>query len=51
MLGQDAAQILNSVAIRRFLFEQTQHMIGGFGKTPGAPPGMSLLPSSSLIET
>ncbi|KAJ5032452.1 uncharacterized protein L3040_009056 [Drepanopeziza brunnea f. sp. 'multigermtubi'] len=38
MLGQDAAQILHSVAIRRFLFEQTQHMIGGFGKTPGAPP-------------
>ncbi|PBP18517.1 prenyltransferase and squalene oxidase [Diplocarpon rosae] len=38
LLGHDAAQLLNTQAIRRFLFEKTQHMIGGFGKTPGAPP-------------
>ncbi|CAL3964288.1 hypothetical protein PZA11_001683 [Diplocarpon coronariae] len=38
LLGQDAAQLLHTQAIRRFLFERTQHMIGGFGKTPGAPP-------------
>ncbi|KAM7218842.1 Terpenoid cyclases/protein prenyltransferase alpha-alpha toroid [Rhypophila decipiens] len=25
---------------RRFLLEKTQHVIGGFGKTPGAPPDL-----------
>jgi len=25
--------------IRRFLLEETQHRIGGFGKFPGNPPG------------
>ena len=24
---------------RRYLLEKTQHIIGGFGKTPGDPPG------------
>jgi geranylgeranyl transferase type-1 subunit beta len=32
-------QLVNLEAIRRFLFEQTQHRIGGFGKAPGNPPG------------
>lgn len=41
MLGQDKAQLLNTNAARRFLFEQTQHRIGGFGKAPGDPPGPS----------
>ncbi|KAG0650703.1 Geranylgeranyl transferase type I subunit beta [Hyphodiscus hymeniophilus] len=30
--------LINLEEMRRFLFEQTQHMIGGFGKTPGDPP-------------
>lgn len=43
MLGQDKAQLLNIKASRRFLLEQTQHRIGGFGKAPGNPPGPSSL--------
>lgn len=43
MLGQDKAQLLNTKASRRFLLEQTQHRIGGFGKAPGDPPGLSLV--------
>lgn len=39
ILGQEKTQLLNLQAIRRFLFEQTQHRIGGFGKSPGNPPG------------
>ncbi|CZS94562.1 related to geranylgeranyltransferase beta subunit [Rhynchosporium agropyri] len=38
LLGQNETRLLNIEAIRRFLFEQTQHSIGGFGKTPGQPP-------------
>ncbi|TVY85943.1 Geranylgeranyl transferase type-1 subunit beta, partial [Lachnellula willkommii] len=38
MLGEDKSKLVNSKAIRRFLFEQTQHRIGGFGKYPGNPP-------------
>lgn len=30
-------------ANRRYLLEKTQHVIGGFGKLPGLPPGLSLL--------
>ncbi|RAL62425.1 hypothetical protein DID88_004991 [Monilinia fructigena] len=30
--------VINKDGSRRFLFEKTQHMIGGFGKTPGDPP-------------
>lgn len=33
------SHLINQEAIRRFLFEQTQHRIGGFGKAPGNPPG------------
>ena len=43
MLGQDKAQLISAEATRRFLFEQTQHRIGGFGKTPGDPPGSSFI--------
>ncbi|KAK6615240.1 prenyltransferase and squalene oxidase [Botrytis cinerea] len=36
MLGR--SDVINRDGSRRFLFEKTQHMIGGFGKTPGDPP-------------
>ncbi|QSZ28642.1 hypothetical protein DSL72_003141 [Monilinia vaccinii-corymbosi] len=36
MLGHP--DVVNRDGSRRFLFEKTQHMIGGFGKTPGDPP-------------
>jgi len=36
MIGQ--AHLVDANSIRRFLFEQTQHQIGGFGKCPGNPP-------------
>ena len=32
--------LINLDGMRRFLLEQTEHIIGGFGKTPGDPPGM-----------
>jgi geranylgeranyl transferase type-1 subunit beta len=48
MLGEDKTKLVNAKAIRRFLFEQTQHRIGGFGKYPGNPPGsfITLFPNS-----
>lgn len=36
MLGHP--EVINEDGSRRFLFEKTQHLIGGFGKTPGDPP-------------
>ncbi|PQE25250.1 prenyltransferase and squalene oxidase protein [Rutstroemia sp. NJR-2017a WRK4] len=36
MLGH--SDLINKDGARRFLLEKTQHMIGGFGKTPGNPP-------------
>ncbi len=42
---ESSYQILNKVylqdfnGIRRYLLEKTQHIIGGFGKMPGDPPG------------
>ena len=39
MLGHDKTKLLNTNGSRRFLLEQTQHRIGGFGKAPGDPPG------------
>jgi len=44
MLGHDKTKLLNTNGSRRFLLEQTQHRIGGFGKAPGNPPGLSNLP-------
>ena len=41
MLGQ--AELVESEPVRRFLFEKTQHQIGGFGKCPGNPPGSYFL--------
>jgi geranylgeranyl transferase type-1 subunit beta len=43
MLGEEKAQLVNAEPIRRFLFEHTQHRIGGFGKAPGNPPGSFLI--------
>jgi len=38
LLGKDNTSLLDIEAIRKFLFNQTQHAIGGFGKVPGNPP-------------
>ncbi|KAF4637117.1 hypothetical protein G7Y89_g955 [Cudoniella acicularis] len=38
MLGENNTKLVDLDAIRRFLFQQTQHRIGGFGKYPGSPP-------------
>ncbi|KAH7417241.1 terpenoid cyclases/protein prenyltransferase alpha-alpha toroid [Cadophora sp. MPI-SDFR-AT-0126] len=38
LLGKDNTSLLDIKSIRRFLFNQTQHAIGGFGKVPGNPP-------------
>lgn len=40
LLGQ--GKLINREPIRRFLLEQTQFKIGGFGKTPGVPGGKSI---------
>lgn len=42
MLGTEKTRLVSTNAIRRFLIEKTQHRIGGFGKCPGDPPGISL---------
>lgn len=51
MLCQEKNTLLNVPPIRRFLFEQTQHRIGGFGKCPGDPPGLPLsgFPTLSVL--
>ncbi|OTB11534.1 hypothetical protein K445DRAFT_212580 [Daldinia sp. EC12] len=36
MLGE--SKVLDRAPARKFILEKTQHMIGGFGKHPGAPP-------------
>ncbi|KAH8815248.1 terpenoid cyclases/protein prenyltransferase alpha-alpha toroid [Xylogone sp. PMI_703] len=38
MLGH--VNVIDKEATRRFLFEKTQHRIGGFAKFPGHPPGL-----------
>ncbi|KAI1005851.1 hypothetical protein K3495_g2371 [Podosphaera aphanis] len=40
LLGDGNANLVNNRGARRFLLEQTQHRIGGFGKSPGDPPGI-----------
>ena len=44
MLNREHFQNFN--AIRHYLLDQTQHMIGGFGKLPGDAPGPYLSPPS-----
>ncbi len=39
--------LIDLAANRRYLLEQTQHLIGGFGKVFQAPPGTFLLKSTS----
>jgi geranylgeranyl transferase type-1 subunit beta len=38
VLGQ--GKLIDSESARRFLLDQTQHRIGGFGKEPGYPPDL-----------
>lgn len=38
VLGQ--GRLIDSEAARRFLLDETQHRIGGFGKQPGYPPDL-----------
>jgi len=38
ILGQENTELVNVPSIRRFLCQQTQHVIGGFGKYPRNPP-------------
>jgi geranylgeranyl transferase type-1 subunit beta len=38
MLGDGALDFVSAAPSRRYLLEITQHTIGGFGKTAGAPP-------------
>ncbi|RDW77101.1 hypothetical protein BP6252_05154 [Coleophoma cylindrospora] len=51
ILGQ--AEVIDAASTRRFLLEQTQHRIGGFGKCPGNPPDIyhSYLGLAALATT
>lgn len=33
--------VIDEVRNRRYLLEKAQHLVGGFGKTVGDPPGMT----------
>lgn len=33
------SSVVDDVRNRRYLLEKTQHLVGGFGKVPGDPPG------------
>ena len=35
-------QLIDVTAMRRYLLEKTQHIVGGFGKGVGATPGKSI---------
>jgi geranylgeranyl transferase type-1 subunit beta len=35
----DRYSVVDEVRNRRYLLEKTQHLVGGFGKAPGDPPG------------
>lgn len=35
----DQYSVVDEVRNRRYLLEKTQHLVGGFGKGPGDPPG------------
>lgn len=35
----DQYGVVDEVRNRRYLLEKTQHLVGGFGKGPGDPPG------------
>ncbi|KAK5796757.1 hypothetical protein VI817_006041 [Penicillium citrinum] len=35
----DRSSVVDSDRNRRYLLEKTQHLVGGFGKVPGDPPG------------
>lgn len=39
----DQLSLVDAGLNRRYLLEKTQHMIGGFGKGIGDPPGRMLL--------
>lgn len=36
----DSLNVIDAEANRRYLLEKTQHIIGGFGKCVGDPPGV-----------
>jgi geranylgeranyl transferase type-1 subunit beta len=36
----EASKLVDSEPARRFILEKTQHIIGGFSKSPGGPPDM-----------
>jgi geranylgeranyl transferase type-1 subunit beta len=36
--------VVDDVRNRRYLLERTQHLVGGFGKGPGDPPGKASRP-------
>lgn len=35
----DQYGVIDEVRNRQYLLEKTQHLVGGFGKVPGDPPG------------
>jgi prenyltransferase beta subunit len=37
MLG--CAEMIDQAGLRQYLLEKTQHVVGGFAKAPGEPPG------------
>ena len=44
----DKTYLLDSNANRSYLLNKTQHIIGGFGKLPGDPPGKFCL--SDIVD-
>lgn len=46
----DRSSVVDSDRNRRYLLEKTQHLVGGFGKVPGDPPGMAKKKKKSFQE-
>ncbi|KAK4947708.1 geranylgeranyl transferase type-1 subunit beta [Elasticomyces elasticus] len=51
----NASRVIHPTPVRRYLLEQTAHIVGGFGKLPGDPPDVYHsylgLAALSLLET
>jgi geranylgeranyl transferase type-1 subunit beta len=42
--------LVDTPGLRHYLLDKTQHLIGGFGKAVGEPPGETIFYSSSPIH-
>lgn len=45
----DRYSVIDDVRNRRYLLEKVQHLVGGFGKSVGDPPGKTETPMTPSV--